>query len=396
MGGGVVGLTLAHLLLDETVRGANISVAVVEPRPPMDSMENTENTDSASIDLRVAALAPAASEMFQRLGVWDELPASKRCRYERMRVWQGSGGPAGPRAIEFDAATLGQAELGHIVENKALRNALWQRLVQRGECTFITGERAARLCPLADAVDVEFAEQRVRARLLVGADGANSWVREQLGVELSEQSYAQHALVCHVETERPHAATAWQKFLPAGPVALLPLQNGLSSLVWSVATETKDDYLGMSDAEFARELSTAFDAQFGDLKCASMRVAFPLARAHAKHYTGRRFALLGDAAHRVHPLAGQGLNLGLHDAAALADELGRHLQLRAADPGDPLALRRYERRRKGDNLLTMRAMDALNGLFRSTLADAGGAGMHALGRFDSVKRLLARHAMGIN
>lgn len=390
IGGGIVGLTLAHLLLAVRRANAPLTLAVVEPRPP-----ELDPDVTAQIDIRVSALAPRAQRMYAELGVWAQLPAEKCCAYEHMRVWQGADGSGGSRAISFAAAALGVPQLGHIVENKALRAVLWRQLAASSRCRLLTAGPAQRLAPGRDAVMIDLTEQQLQASLVVAADGANSRARGQLGVSHAEQSYEQHGIVAHIATERAHSGTAWQKFLPDGPVALLPLANGLSSLVWSVSTASKERYLQLDDAAFAAELSAALGDEFGALRCASPRAAFPLARAHAERYTGRRFALLGDAAHRVHPLAGQGLNLGLYDAQVLAEELATHLRRRAADPGDPVALRRYERRRKGDNLLTLRAMDALNGVFRSRFAATAGAGLQVLDRQSYVKRLLARHAMGL-
>ncbi len=387
VGGGMVGLMLARLLLDRPTPRP-LRIGICEARPP------GEPVADEPLDLRVSALSLASSALLDAAGCWAALPPAVVSAYSRMHVWQG-GAPDGEHAIEFTAAECGVPALGHIVENRAVRRALWQALAADGRCDFIT-EPAERLESQTDSYRLQLASRSVQARLLVGADGARSWVREQLHIAQRERAYDQNAIVAHLATERPHAATAWQKFLDGGPAALLPLADGRVSLVWSAPATASRDLLELDDAAFAARLGAALDHVLGELVCTTPRVSFPLARAHAERYTGARYALLGDAAHRVHPLAGQGANLGMLDAAVLADELSRHLQSRWADPGDPRVLRRYERRRKSDNALTMGAMDGLDGLFRSGLADWAGAGMGLVDRSATLKAALARYAMGID
>jgi ubiquinone biosynthesis UbiH/UbiF/VisC/COQ6 family hydroxylase len=230
--------------------------------------------------------------------------------------------------------------------------------------------------------------------LLIAADGARSAVRELLGLRTERHDYAQQAIVAEIATERPHQRTARQRFLPGGPVAMLPLANGNCSLVWSCPEAEAADLLALGNEEFAERLTNASDNVLGRLECVSERLSFPLASNRALRYIDRRCALLGDAAHQVHPLAGQGLNLGLLDAASLAAELTAHMQLRGADPGDRRVLRRFERARKGDNVLTQRVLSGLNDVFRSDLAPAAARGMSLLDSAGSLKRLLAGYAMG--
>ncbi len=385
VGGGMVGLVLARALLDARLPRP-LRIGIVEPNPPAASQADEP------LDLRVSALSLASVALLDAAGCWTSLPPATVSAYTRMHVWQG-GAPDSDHAIRFTAAECGVRELGHIVENRAVRRALWQTLAADPRCEFIaapaTGiELHAAHCLLqTDAGELQ-------ARLLVGADGARSRVREQLQIRQRERAYEQNALVAHLRSAQPHAATARQKFLPGGPAALLPLADGRVSLVWSVPAAESRALLELDDAAFAARLATELDHVLGELECTTPRASFPLVRAHAAHYTGARYALLGDAAHRVHPLAGQGANLGMLDAAVLAAELVQHLQSRWADPGDPRVLRRYERRRKSDNALTMGAMDGLDGLFRSGLADLAGAGMGLVDRSAALKSALARYAMG--
>ena len=382
VGGGLTGLACAALLSPAA------RVAVIEERPPAAPAEG--------IGLRVSALAPAARAIMQTLDVWDELPVGAVNAYQRMCVWQAAGAADSARSISFAAAELGATELGYIVDNEALRSILWQRLEAATHVDLLTGAAFASLDEADDCCRIVLADDSVlRARLVIGADGARSRVREALGVDYRQKAYNQMGVVAHVATERPHADTAWQRFLPTGPVALLPLADGRSSLVWSCPDEQASELKELDDPAFARALEEALDGVLGTVTVSSARAAFPLARGHATRYTGRRFALIGDAAHRVHPLAGQGANLGLLDAAVLAENLNMHLLRPAADPGDPLVLRRYERSRKGDNLATMTVMDLLNRVFASPLAELAGSGMQLVNRVGPLKQRLAEYAMGV-
>jgi ubiquinone biosynthesis UbiH/UbiF/VisC/COQ6 family hydroxylase len=388
-GGGIVGLVLARLLgtgLQQA--GMQRSVALLEPHPPQ------AVAPDADIDLRVSALSPASRAVLQNAGIWQLLPANKVCAYEKMCVWQAGTAIAGTHSIHFSAAELGEADLGHVIENRAIRQAAWQQAVAAGTHVF-SASPAASIVEHPDYCTIAFENgEQLHARLVVGADGVHSRVRAQMGVAFREWSHAQSAVVAHVTTEKPHAATAWQSFLPAGPVALLPLADGRSSLVWSCPAAQAQELLEMDVAAFDRELTAALAGVLGEVHCTTARVSFPLATGYAERYTGRRFALLGDAAHRVHPLAGQGVNLGLLDAASLAETLLAHLILDAADPGDPLALRRYERNRKGENLLALGTLDAINRAFSGPARDIAGRGLGLVDRLTPLKARLARYAMG--
>jgi 2-octaprenyl-3-methyl-6-methoxy-1,4-benzoquinol hydroxylase/2-octaprenylphenol hydroxylase len=310
-----------------------------------------------------------------------------------MHVWDGESGAA----IDFDAAAEGRDLLGHIVENNLVQWTLWQALEAAG---------VRRLCP-AEVRGIEAREDRatleladgesLSARLVVAADGAASPLRGMVGIATRGRDYAQRAVVAHVATERSHEQTAWQRFLPTGPLALLPLADGRSSIVWSLPEDEAQRVLALSDADFVRELGVASDFRLGRIVSATARAAFPLRLQLAETYQAERFVLLGDAAHAVHPLAGQGVNLGLRDVAELRDVL---VEARAAgrDFSASHVLRRYARRRRSADTLDARGFDALARIYAwqaPPLVAARGLGVRLLNRLAPLKRRLAEHAAGL-
>ena len=396
VGGGVVGLACACLLRRLLrARRTPVRICVLEAQPPrpLDA--------AAGTGLRVFAIAPAGRAILEASGAWQTLPAGRAAAFERMRVWQSASTPFGAGSIGFDAAESGSAALGYIVEHDWLRLGLWGALGEPtpAPVTLLTDSPPASLAPGTDAMVVHLNDgTHLRTRLLVGADGAESWVRSQLQLPSLGRAYGQSAVVAHVASERPHERTAWQCFTPAGPVALLPLADGRSSVVWSCFETQASELAALSDDDFSARLTAATGDVLGRLRVTTPRLALPLAARHTHRYTGERFALIGDAAHQVHPLAGQGINLGLQDAAVLAETLATHmLGTRLADPGDALVLRRYERRRKGANLLTMAAMEGLHRVFTSdsaALTRVATAGLGAVDRLPFIKHLLAEQAAG--
>lgn len=392
VGGGMVGLTCATLLAqcgEDAAR--SFSIGIVETSPPVPAPPD------ADIELRVSALSRASRTILQSSGIWPAIAATRISPYRRMCVWQADGAAGRARSISFDAAELGEPDLGYIVENGVIRRAAWERVNAMHSVSLHLGSAPAELHEEADALVLILENgERLRTRLLVGADGARSWVRQALGVTSRERDYGQRAIIAHVESERSHRETAWQRFIAGGPVALLPLDDGRSSVVWSCPDATATELMAADKKIFDQRLTLATDQVLGSLTTTTVRADFPLSLAHAQRYTGRRYALIGDAAHRVHPLAGQGANLGLLDAAALAETLTAQASP-LIDPGDPVILRRYERWRKGDNLLTMGVLDGLHRLFGAGWVPAarlGGLGLGIVDRLAPVKRRLALYAMG--
>jgi 2-octaprenylphenol hydroxylase len=318
--------------------------------------------------------------------------AARVAPYREMQVWDAGG----RGSIHFDSADLGEPDLGHIIENRVITRALAQRMAQLPNITVICPAAPARLRLRPDgSSELQLADgRRLAARLIVGADGAASWVREQAGIELELRHYGQRAVVATVKTERGHQDTAWQRFLPSGPLAFLPLPGGYSSIVWSTTPEQAGQLLAMTEEAFRQALAEAFEHKLGAITWAGPRAAFPLQGQHARAYVKPGLALVGDAAHTIHPLAGQGVNLGFADVACLA------ALLRAAptdNPGSLKLLRRYERARRGDNQLTLEAMGVFKHLFGSDarwLADLRNAGLDLVDRWPVAKRFFMQQAMG--
>jgi 2-octaprenylphenol hydroxylase len=387
-GAGVVGLATAALLA--TGRCADrLRVLVLDARP-------IPRWRADEMDSRVYALSRASQELLEHLGAWPGVAGARAAPYRRMRVWEGADA-FGPQALDFDSAEIGEPDLGHIVEDALLRTVLGLTLAAAPQAQLQVGAEIAAVAVHEHEVVVEVKEGgSVRGTVLLAADGSDSAVRRLAALRVTGHRYEQTAIVANVTTLGSHQDTAWQRFLPGGPLALLPLADGRSSIVWSLPTAEADRLLAARDAEFVAELAAATGGVVGELLACSKRVAFPLQALHALRYATQRIALLGDAAHTVHPLAGQGMNLGLLDAAAVAAVI-EDAVLAGEDVGDLKVLRRYERQRKGDNLAMLAVFDGLNRLFGlpGWAAPLRSLGLRAVEAADPVKRLLMRKALGL-
>jgi len=389
VGGGPVGLALAALLVDAR-EPARFDIRVLEPRlPPAWSRDET--------DLRVYALSRASERILGTAGAWAAIVERRASPYRRMTVWEGRL-DARIGTLRFDSAELGEPDLGHIVEDCLIRSALVDALAQHDAVATSFGVELSGVRVRSDRVEVGLADGRtLEADVLIAADGSASTVRTLLEIPTIERPYAQAAVVTHVRTSRSHEETAWQRFLPTGPVALLPLLDGRSSVVWSTSTEIAQTLLESSDVDFMSALREATDGVLGAITATGRRVSFPLRVIHAHRYCRHRVALVGDAAHTIHPLAGQGMNLGLLDAAVMAEVLTEAARA-GEDPGDLRVLKRYERRQKGRNLKTLLAMDAINRLFSRAgplLAPLRASGMTLIDSAPLAKRRLMGEALGI-
>ncbi|HFE31919.1 MAG TPA: 2-octaprenyl-3-methyl-6-methoxy-1,4-benzoquinol hydroxylase [Gammaproteobacteria bacterium] len=383
IGGGMVGASLACTLADST-----LSIAVIEGRePPAD-------WPTDSFDIRVSAITRASENLFRRLGAWDAMAAMRVQPYEAMEVWDATGSGH----IHFDAAELGEPNLGHIIENRVITRALLNRLRSHHNIDYRCPASPKRLLLRSDHAQLQLDDgSLLQTSLVIGADGAHSWLRQQAGIEVQERHYQQTAVVTTVQTERRHQDTAWQRFLPTGPLAFLPLPEGRSSIVWSTGAEEAERLLALDEADFMAELGEAFEHRLGAVTAVGPRAAFPLKGRHAKAYVRPHLALVGDAAHTIHPLAGQGVNLGLADVEELAAVvLDAHRARRAI--GSFKTLRRYERARRGDNLLMLDAMGAFKALFSNDtpgLRELRNLGLDLADHAGPLKNLIVARAMGL-
>lgn len=389
VGAGMVGAATAALLARQAPAA---SIAVLDAEAPPSWHVGDE------IGLRVVALSEASRRVLAACDAWHEIAAGRVSPYAFMRVWDSAVPAGGPGTVRFSAADVAAPLLGHIVENELVRLALRNALLRLGNVSLMDDARLAALSLDGERAELQIEDgRRLQARLVVGADGAASPSRALAGLEVSGHDYEQRAVVCHLRCQLSHGDTAWQRFLPDGPIALLPLADGRVSIVWSTTPERAAALLATDDESFRAAVGEAADGCLGEVLEAGPRAAFPLRMRHAPVYTRARYALVGDAAHTVHPLAGQGVNLGFLDAAALAETIVAGLAA-GRDPGDPALLRRYERWRKPENLLAMRAFDGINRLFSNEHPALGAlrrTGFTVVDRLPPLKSLFIRRAMGL-
>jgi len=339
-------------------------------------------------DVRVYAVSAATQRFLGRLGVWQSIIDRRVSPYRRMHIWERDVADG----IGFDAADIHAPTLGHIVESGVMLNALWQALPANLAQTDTTvtdvrvDDTGVRL-HLSD-------RSELNAALLVIAEGRESALRERAGFELTSGDYPQTAVVCHVQTEAAHQQTCWQRFLPTGPLAFLPLADGRCSIVWS--TTEAEELLQLDDVTFSVRLGAASQHVLGRILSVTPRLRFGLGLRHANHYVSERMALIGDAAHVVHPLAGQGVNLGLADAEALVRVLA---EPPPSDPGRLRRLKRYERSRRADVTEMIAVTDALYrayALDMPGLSALRGLGFRAVAALPPLRRQLIRRAAGLN
>lgn len=402
VGGGAVGLCAGALLQRATSslpRG--LRIAVVEPVRPR-APEPQE-----PLDARVSALSRASERILRSAGAWDRIAGADRIAradriageriqpYERMRIWHRSVPARGNDVLVFEAADAGEPNLGYIVENRLVQVALLESFELSGGC-LLQGEIRA-LQVRDDGVRVDTTAGAFSTRLVVGADGARSTVRDGVGLTAESASYRQSAIVANVATERPHDLTAWQRFLGTGTLAFLPLADGSSSIVWSADAETSAALLADSDPDFERAVQRESDDVLGAVRLRTERFSFPLRKLAAHRYTAHRCALIGDAAHVVHPLAGQGMNLGLLDAASLAQVVAEASR-EGEDPGAERFLRRYERWRKSETQLMGAAIDAFDRFLAhdaGLLARLAQRGLVWVNHSQEIKRVFISRALGL-
>ncbi len=391
VGAGMVGSALA-CALGSQIGGSQMPA---RPSPRIALIEANPAADwQGEYDTRVSAITPASVNIFQNIGAWSSIQAERVSPFRQMHVWDATGSGK----IHFDSADIGEPLLGYIIENRVIMKALQTRLNELG-CV-------NRLCPVrlegiemsVDSARVILDDgQQIRCQLLVGADGASSPVRQMSGINTSGWRYQQHGVVAVIETSASHQQTAWQRFLPTGPLAFLPLPAAnLCSIVWSTTPQQAEALVTMQETEFLQQLQLAIGDNLGEMIATGPRAHFPLRLQHAHEYVKPRMCLVGDAAHNVHPLAGQGLNLGLADVAALTEVLTDAWP--ANDLGAMKLLRRYERWRKGENVSMMLTFDGFKRLFGSQFGPLRllrNAGLNLTEGLPPLKNLIMRHSLGV-
>jgi len=391
VGAGMVGAALACKLSQDN---PTLRITLLEAQPFQPSYTPT------TFDPRVVALTATSQQLLNDIGIWPMITDHRFCAYTSMDVWDGEG----TGHIHFDCREVGEAALGYIVENSLIVEALLEKLKQSAVELRCPAKVSAINLPADNEPALVMLEDgtTLYATLIIATDGANSIVRQLANLETREWSYGHTAIICTVKAEKSHGHIARQVFTKNGPLAFLPLQTHTGdthfcSIVWSAQTEYAHTLLALDDQEFSRTLAETFEYKLGNILNVTTRHHFPLQQRHCKDYFKPGLVVAGDAAHTIHPLAGQGVNLGLQDVAVLADEIQRATQ-RNIPLSDASILKRYQRRRKGPNLAMMGAMEGFKQLFSQEqlpLQWLRNEGMKQIARVPFIKRRLIREAMGL-
>jgi 2-octaprenylphenol hydroxylase len=386
VGAGMVGATLACGLAEEA---EDLSIAVIDANTP------NFDWDKDSYDMRASAITRASQTIFKSIGVWEKIVEQRVSPYQDMFVWDAGG----KGELRFDSADMGEADLGHIIENRVIVKALHQRIEELPAIELFCPALLESIDFNDDKTELTLKDKtKLSANLVVGADGTRSWVRQHADIAVKGWDFDQAALVTTVKTEKHHQDTAWQRFLSTGPLAFLPLTEGYSSIVWSTSPDEAKRLTEIPESEFSLELAQAFENKLGKIESVAGRAAFPLRLFETLNYVKPRLALVGDAAHTIHPLAGQGVNLGLADVASLITVIVDALNDKK-DIGDLKVLRRYERWRRADNRSMLVSMDGLKRLFGSELSavkDLRSFGLDIVNKITPLKNLIMQKAMGLN
>ncbi len=384
IGGGMVGLTVAAALENSGLR-----IAVIESQLPEEELASLP-------DIRVSAISRASENILNNVGAWQGILSRRAAPYTSMRVWEQDSFAK----IEFEAEDIAQHNLGHIVENRVIQLSLLDKISKQENVTLLAPERCTNIMFGESEAWINLESGKaITAKLVVGADGANSWLRNQLDIPLTHWDYGHSALVANIRTVDTHNATARQIFRPEGPLAFLPLgEPNLSSIVWSLDPLQAEDLVSMPEDDFNKRLTTAFDNQLGLCSVEGTRQAFPLKMRYAKDFVRERAVLVGDAAHTIHPLAGQGVNLGLADAAALAETI-LALQNESKDIGLKVNLRSFERWRKAEAAQMIASMQGFKELFSGSnpvKKFIRGVGMSLTNELSPVKDECLKRALGLS
>ncbi|HEY9031357.1 MAG TPA: UbiH/UbiF/VisC/COQ6 family ubiquinone biosynthesis hydroxylase [Kangiella sp.] len=385
VGGGMVGLALAARLAQ-----TRLKIAIIDPKPVQMSWDKTE------YDLRVSAITRASQQLLDEVGAWSHIEQDEKTAYRRMYVWDGE---ASRGKIEFDAKLLAEPNLGYIIENRVLRRSLFQAIKPYRSIDFLSPQKCTRVTYQSGQAIIELADGKsLSAKLLVAADGAMSWLRKNSNIAIQQKPYGHKAIVATIKTAKSHQDTAWQRFDHNGPLAFLPLTDEHHcSIVWSVKGDYADQLMALKGKEFLQRLEQTFESTLGQCLETSQRVAFPLIERTAECLVKDRIALIGDAAHTIHPLAGQGVNLGFSDVQELAQVIERS-NGKQQDIGLKRNLRPYERARKGEIFMMQKAMQGFKLLFEQQMPlvqMSRSYGLALTNQHPLLKQQLIKQAMGL-
>ncbi|MDX1900714.1 MAG: UbiH/UbiF/VisC/COQ6 family ubiquinone biosynthesis hydroxylase [Gammaproteobacteria bacterium] len=384
IGAGITGLTAALAIAQKT----DFEILT------LDATKTFPIWDPNIIDHRVSAISPGSQRIFEKLKVWNTIASKRISPYLHMHVWdENSQGK-----IDFTHRECFEETLGHIIENSAIHASLLAHAQKNPQIKIISSCEVTTFIENPTHIEIKTQSHGdFSTELLIAADGANSWARAQFNIPMTQRDYGHTAIVATVTTEQPHAQTAWQRFLTTGPLAFLPLKDACTcSIVWSTQHDAASTLMQLSESDFMCALETAFDKKLGRIVSVSKRYAFPLRMQHAKHYIKNRFALIGDAAHTIHPLLGQGMNQGILDATTLAEVISEAENHRR-DFAAHYTLRKYERARKAGNSTLLTAADFFKNIFshpNPILKSSRAMGMNTLNRISLFKKILADCALG--
>lgn len=380
VGGGMVGAASALSMAE-----LGLKVAIIEKNPPV--LFSPEQV----FDLRVSAISLASEQLLKQLDAWQQLQQWRMCPYKRLGVWELE-----QTYTEFNAQDISQTHLGHIVENRLIQLSLWQKIQQHSNMTLLCPETLLELTQSATDVELKLSSGTISAKVVIGADGANSYVRKLVNIGTTGWDYAQSAMLINVQTEKSQQDITWQQFYPTGPLAMLPMPGNFASLVWYHDKDEIKRLSALSHRNLEQEIMQNFPTRLGKITVMN-KAAFPLTRRHANQYHKNRVVLVGDAAHTINPMAGQGVNLGFKDVKAL-----QHVIAQAIGCGESWhsaeVLSRYQQKRRKDNLLMMTTMDALYlsfGQVSPLVKLARNAGLMMVNKLPSLKNKALAYACGI-
>lgn len=380
VGGGMVGSALACKLA-----ASSLKIAIIERQSPIPFNEQQ------AMDLRVSAISASSQQLLKDLNVWDDIEIMRSCPYRYLETWEGQNSH-----LLFDSHEMGRDSLGHIVENRIIQLALWERLKALDNVTIVSGESINKMSATGCGYHLQLSDQTLSCKLLIGADGANSLVRSTANIGVTAWDYQQHAMLISITTAIGQQDITWQKFYPSGPRALLPLKGNNASLVWYDSPQRIKSLANLPLSQLKQEIINSFPDRLGDFEISEVG-SFPLTRRHAQQYVKPHVCLVGDAAHTINPLAGQGVNLGLKDITCLADVIC-HAHDNNEAWWNQNILTRYENKRRNDNLLMQSAMDVFYLTFSNEFSPihfARNSALKIAQQFTWGKKQVMKYAMGL-